>query len=69
MSLEKFRKSRMVILSGDAMAYQAARAMADNYIGRFTPVWVRSSSKCHIQRCIARSGQKVLRRQLCTQPP
>lgn len=33
MSLEKFRKSRMVILSGDAMAYQAARAMADNHIG------------------------------------
>src|SRR5690348_12070512 len=33
MSLEKFRKSRMVILSGDALAYQAARAMADNHIG------------------------------------
>lgn len=33
MSLEKYRKSRMVILSGESMAYQAARAMADNHIG------------------------------------
>lgn len=33
MSLERFRRSRMVVLSHDAMAYQAARAMADNHIG------------------------------------
>lgn len=33
MSLERFRRTRMVILSRRAMAYQAARAMADHHIG------------------------------------
>jgi len=33
MSLERFRRSRMVVLPQSAMAYQAARAMADNHIG------------------------------------
>jgi CBS domain-containing protein/uncharacterized protein (DUF2267 family) len=33
MSLERFRRTRMVILDRRAMAYQAARAMADNHIG------------------------------------
>lgn len=33
MSLERFRKTRMVVLARHAMAYQAARAMADNHIG------------------------------------
>lgn len=33
MSLERFRRSRMVVLAQSAMAYQAARAMADNHIG------------------------------------
>jgi CBS domain-containing protein/uncharacterized protein (DUF2267 family) len=33
MSLEKFRRSRIVILSRNAMVHQAARAMADNHIG------------------------------------
>lgn len=33
MSLERFRKSRMVVLNPRATAYQAARAMADNHIG------------------------------------
>jgi CBS domain-containing protein/uncharacterized protein (DUF2267 family) len=33
MSLEQFRRTRMVILSRQSMAHQAARAMADNHIG------------------------------------
>ena len=33
MSLERFRRSRMVVLAQSSMAYQAARAMADNHIG------------------------------------
>lgn len=33
MSLEPFRRTRMVILSRQAKIYQAARAMADNHIG------------------------------------
>lgn len=33
MSLERFRRSRMVIFNPRATAYQAARAMADNHIG------------------------------------
>jgi CBS domain-containing protein/uncharacterized protein (DUF2267 family) len=33
MSLEPFRRTRMVVLTKLAMAYQAARAMADNHIG------------------------------------
>ncbi len=33
MSLEKFRRSRMVILDRRAKVHQAARAMADNHIG------------------------------------
>lgn len=33
MSLEGFRRTRMVILTSRATAYQAARAMADNHIG------------------------------------
>ena len=33
MSLERFRRTRMVILPKRAMAYQAARAMEDNHIG------------------------------------
>lgn len=33
MSLERFRRTRMVVLSRRAMAYQAAWAMADNHIG------------------------------------
>jgi CBS domain-containing protein/uncharacterized protein (DUF2267 family) len=33
MSLERFRRSRMVILNRRSVAYQAARAMADNHIG------------------------------------
>lgn len=33
MTLERFRRSRMVVLGRQAMAYQAARAMADNHIG------------------------------------
>lgn len=33
MSLERFRRSRMVLLRRGALAYQAARAMADNHIG------------------------------------
>lgn len=33
MSLEKFRRTRMVILNRRSMAYQAVRAMADNHIG------------------------------------
>lgn len=33
MSLERFRRSRMVVLGRRAMAYQAARAMEDNHIG------------------------------------
>ena len=33
MSLERFRRTRMVILTRAAMSYQAARAMADNHIG------------------------------------
>ncbi|MGA9869455.1 MAG: DUF2267 domain-containing protein [Acetobacteraceae bacterium] len=33
MSLERFRRTRMVVLGRSSMAYQAARAMADNHIG------------------------------------
>lgn len=33
MSLERFRRTRMVVLTRRSMAYQAARAMADNHIG------------------------------------
>lgn len=33
MSLERFRKSRMVVLTSQSAAYQAARAMMDNHIG------------------------------------
>lgn len=33
MSLERFRHPRMIVLNRRAMAYQAARAMADNHIG------------------------------------
>lgn len=33
MSLERFRKTKMVVLAPQAMAYQAARAMAANHIG------------------------------------
>jgi hypothetical protein len=33
MSLERFRRTRMVVLAPNSMAYQAARAMADNHIG------------------------------------
>ena len=33
MSLEGFRRSRMIVLSRNSMAFQAARAMADNHIG------------------------------------
>src|SRR6185312_12134415 len=33
MSLERFRRTRMVVLNPWATAYQAARAMADNHIG------------------------------------
>ena len=33
MSLEKFRRTRMVVLRRSAAAYQAARAMEDNHIG------------------------------------
>lgn len=33
MSLESFRRTRMVILNRQAKVYQAARAMADNHIG------------------------------------
>ena len=33
MSLERFRRTRMVVLAPRSMAYQAARAMAANHIG------------------------------------
>jgi CBS domain-containing protein/uncharacterized protein (DUF2267 family) len=33
MSLERFRRTRMVVLTRQSMAYQAARAMADHHIG------------------------------------
>lgn len=33
MSLERFRRTRMVVLNRGSMVYQAARAMADNHIG------------------------------------
>lgn len=33
MSLEGFRRARMIVLTSRATAYQAARAMADNHIG------------------------------------
>lgn len=33
MSLDRFRRTRMVVLNRGATAYQAARAMADNHIG------------------------------------
>jgi CBS domain-containing protein/uncharacterized protein (DUF2267 family) len=33
MSLERFRRSKLVILSRNDRAYQAARAMADNHVG------------------------------------
>lgn len=33
MSLDRFRRSRIVVLTRQSMAYQAARAMADNHIG------------------------------------
>jgi CBS domain-containing protein/uncharacterized protein (DUF2267 family) len=33
MSLERFRRARMIVLTSRATAYQAARAMADNHIG------------------------------------
>lgn len=33
MSLERFRRTRMIVLNRRSMAYQAARAMADNHIG------------------------------------
>jgi CBS domain-containing protein/uncharacterized protein (DUF2267 family) len=33
MSLERFRRTRMIVLTRRSMAYQAARAMADNHIG------------------------------------
>jgi CBS domain-containing protein/uncharacterized protein (DUF2267 family) len=33
MSLERFRRTRMVVLNRRSTAYQAARAMADNHIG------------------------------------
>jgi CBS domain-containing protein/uncharacterized protein (DUF2267 family) len=33
MSLEHFRRTRMVVLTQSSLAYQAARAMADNHIG------------------------------------
>jgi hypothetical protein len=33
MSLEYFRRTRVVIRTRHSMAYQAARAMADNHIG------------------------------------
>lgn len=33
MSLERFRRTRLVVLGQQATAYQAARAMADNHIG------------------------------------
>lgn len=33
MSLERFRRTRMVVLNQKSLAYQAARAMEDNHIG------------------------------------
>ena len=33
MSLERFRRTKLVTLNGQSKAYQAARAMADNHIG------------------------------------
>jgi CBS domain-containing protein/uncharacterized protein (DUF2267 family) len=33
MSLERFRRTRMVVLTPSSLAYQAARAMTDNHIG------------------------------------
>ncbi|MBS3652506.1 CBS domain-containing protein [Pseudaminobacter sp. 19-2017] len=33
MSVERFRRTRMVVLNPMSTAYQAARAMADNHIG------------------------------------
>ena len=33
MTLEQFRRTKMVMLNRQSMAYQAARAMADNHIG------------------------------------
>jgi len=33
MTLERFRRTKMVMLNRQSMAYQAARAMADNHIG------------------------------------
>lgn len=33
MSLDRFRRTRMVIMAPHALAYQAARAMADNHVG------------------------------------
>lgn len=33
MSLERFRRTRLVVLNGRSTAYQAARAMTDNHIG------------------------------------
>lgn len=33
MSLDRFRRTKMIVLSSQAMTYQAARAMADNHIG------------------------------------
>lgn len=33
MSLERFRRSKMVVLNQRSLAYQAARAMEDNHIG------------------------------------
>jgi len=33
MSLEQFRRTKLIVLAPQAMAYQAARAMADNHVG------------------------------------
>jgi hypothetical protein len=33
MSLERFRRTRMIVLNRRSTAYQAARAMEDNHIG------------------------------------
>ena len=33
MSLERFRRTRMVVLARGSLAYQAARAMAENHVG------------------------------------
>lgn len=33
MTLERFRRTKMIVLAPNSMAYQAARAMADNHVG------------------------------------